>query len=196
MKKTLVLVALTFIIINLSAQDDRRRAWIGITLGPSVPVGDFGSTDLKESSGFASTGLNINLVNFGYRFTDNIGVTASWFGCAHELDLPSGAGFTGSWSYGGIMVGPLISIPVSEKVDFNLRPMLGFSTANLEIEGFGSESDSGTAFNMGAGLRVAFANRWGLLANMDYYSQKANIADVDYKINTLNFSLGIAYLFQ
>ena len=44
----------------------KRKGYIGLSLGPSIPIGDFAD----ESNGLAKTGLNLTLVNFGYLFAE------------------------------------------------------------------------------------------------------------------------------
>ena len=77
---------------NLS---QKRKGYIGISLGPSIPLGDFSN----PSSGAAKTGLHLNLVNFGYLITDNVGIAAIWFGAANPVSEIS----WNPWSYGGTM---------------------------------------------------------------------------------------------
>src|SRR5690554_4991522 len=52
----------------------QRRGYIGLSLGPSFAVGDVSDFPV---------GIMLNLVDFGYLFTDNIGIAAKWFGTAH-----------------------------------------------------------------------------------------------------------------
>jgi hypothetical protein len=188
MKKLLLLFSLVVCMCLSLYSQDTRRGWIGITAGTAIPLGDFASKD-GDGAGFAKTGLNINLINFGYKFGKNFGITAAWYGAAHSIDLD---GVSGTWSYGGLMAGPLLSFPVSENVDFDLKPMFGFATAKLDLEVY-EESGASLTFDLGASIRYGFAEKWGLLINMDYLSANPKFDDGNQKISALNLSLGLAY---
>ncbi len=69
MKKLIVLaIVFNFFVQNLFAQTNENKGFIGIALGPSIPLGDF-----------AKTGYSDHLINFGYRFGQNFGICASVF---------------------------------------------------------------------------------------------------------------------
>lgn len=55
MKKVIILLILAFLGINSQAQDE--RGYFGISLGPSIPLGDLASTDIdNDAAGWATTG--------------------------------------------------------------------------------------------------------------------------------------------
>ena len=53
---------------NFSAFN-KRKGFIGLSIGAAIPVGGF--TDK------AKTGLQLNLINIGYLFSENFGITAT-----------------------------------------------------------------------------------------------------------------------
>lgn len=168
----------------------RRKGYIGLSIGPSFPVGDF------ASYGYAKTGIHINLINFGYRFSENVGLSATWFGAANPLDVP---GYS-PWSYGGLMAGPLLSFPLSEKLEWDFRPMIGFSSAMLPDSKLGTERAASFAFNFGTVLRINVGNKVAVLWSADYYSTKArfenyigNNIPYEQNIGTISFGFGVAY---
>jgi hypothetical protein len=173
-------------------QEFERKGYIGISLGPSFPMGDFKNGAL--------TGLQISLINFGYLFTKNIGVTANWFGSAYDIST-EGVLDNATWSIGGLTFGPLISFSVNDVFEFDIRPTVGFIyvvTPEFSANGIiYLGSDNATAFNLdlGATVRFNFAKRWALLANIDYMSSKPKFATIDLyqQINTLGITAGIAY---
>lgn len=193
-KYVLVLVVLT-IAGNLWAQSE-RKGYIGISLGPSMPMGDYGDNSFtNEDAGFAKTGLNFNLINFGYKFGERFGIVASWYGAAHSIDID---GVDGTWGYGGLMGGPMLSWPVSEKLDLDVKLMLGYVVAILDLENEKETGDLGLAVDLGATLRYNFAERWALLINLDYFngSSKINFGGfetIDRKLTTINPTFGIAF---
>lgn len=166
---------------------DKRKGYIGLSVGASIPVGDFAD----KSDGLAKTGLQLNLINFGYLFSDNLGITATWFGAANPLDAD---GYD-PWSYGGLMAGPLLSFPLSEKVDWDFRPMIGYSVTTLPDIGFGIEQASSFAYNIGTVFRINVGNKVALLLNADYFSTKPKFVDYDFEqnIGTISFGFGVAY---
>lgn len=187
MKKTTTL--LLGLILSLSvafAQDGNRKGFIGLSLGPSIPLGDF------KEDGMANTGLNLTLVNFGYLFSENIGIAGSWFGAAHNIDVSSLGLYDGMWSYGGLMAGPLFSTPISEKVDFDLKGLIGYSVSKMELEGYEFDG-TGFAYSVGAGLRFNFSPKWAFLLNADYWGSPNKGDFMDRKIEVINTTVGIAY---
>ncbi len=179
-------------------QEFESKGYIGISLGPSFPMGDF--KDGGTFAGFgALTGLQISVINFGYLFTKNFGITANWFGSAYDIST-SGVLDNATWSIGGLSVGPLISFSANV-FEFDIRPTIGFIyvvTPEFSANGIiYVESDNATAFNLdlGATARFNFAKRWALIANIDYMSSKPKFATIDsyQQINTLGITAGIAY---
>ncbi|ELR73147.1 hypothetical protein C900_05196 [Fulvivirga imtechensis AK7] len=68
MKKYIFVLVMIAITGNLLAQSE-RKGYIGISLGPSMPMGDYGDNGFSNrDAGYAKTGLNFNLINFGYKF--------------------------------------------------------------------------------------------------------------------------------
>lgn len=102
----------------------RKKGFIGLELGANLPIGKFAD----ENDGAAKTGLQINFINFGYLFSENIGITATWFGASNPIE---GFGSDYLWAQGGLLIGPLFSIPFSEKVEWDIKPMVGLSRATI-----------------------------------------------------------------
>jgi len=176
---------------NLFAQSSDRKGFIGITIGPSIPIGDFADNSLNnDNAGYAKTGLNINLINFGYKFGQNFGITGLWFGAAHSVDFSA---VDAMWSYGGLMGGPMLSFPINEKLIFDLKGMIGFVSAKLDMYALGETSGIGVGFDFGASFRYNFSEKWCLLINGDYLASTSKFDEGDQKISTINLSLGIAF---
>jgi hypothetical protein len=208
MKKVLFTVLVMIISIVANAQMEDRRGYIGVTLGPAIPLGDFGDTNLdNEDAGLAKTGINFNLVHFGYKFSQNFGIAASWFGAAHEVDI-SGIDEVefsaneidaGTWSYGGLFAGVLVSIPAGEKLFFEFKPMVGFVTATSpEIKVSGStymedQQGSSIGFDLLGSVRYNFAEKWCAMFNVDYLTAKPEFDYFEQSISALSFNIGIAF---
>ncbi|PKO95727.1 MAG: hypothetical protein CVU12_08680 [Bacteroidetes bacterium HGW-Bacteroidetes-7] len=191
MRKLIILLTLIMLSANLFAQSSDRKGFIGITIGPSIPIGDFADNSLNnDNAGYAKTGLNINLINFGYKFGQNFGITGLWFGAAHSVDFSA---VDAMWSYGGLMGGPMLSFPINEKLIFDLKGMIGFVSAKLDMYALGETSGIGVGFDFGASFRYNFSEKWCLLINGDYLASTSKFDEGDQKISTINLSLGIAF---
>ena len=172
-------------IVNTSS---KRKGYIGLSLGASIPVGDFAD----KSIGLALTGVHLNLVTFGYLFSDNFGIEAAWFGAANPVDAD---GFD-PWSYGGLMVGPLLSFPVAEKVDWDLKPMIGYAVTTIPNLGYGTEQATSFAFSIGTQLRIHVGEKISLLVSGDYFSTDAVFVDYGIKQNVATFSIAFGGAFR
>lgn len=144
---------------------------------------------------------------------------------ANELVLP---GYrvtveTGTYSLGGLFLGGYGSFPISEKLDFDTRAMLGFAsvsspTYDIRYSAIGvgdvltfkqTSSTSGAfAYNIGAGLRWNVGRKICLLWMLDYMATNpefefdfTNIDGTttrrkyDQPISTFNSSISIGYRF-
>lgn len=146
-----------------------RKGYIGLSIGPSFAIGDL--SDLP-------VGAILNLVDFGYLFTNNIGVAAKWFGTAHA---ESGATF----GIGGLMGGLLASTPISEKINFEGKALIG---PGLFVASYDADSETSEAYfgyDLGVGLRFNTSEKVSLLLNADY------IGLSDY--SSINVTFGVAY---
>lgn len=204
MKKVIsIIISISFAVIALGQEQNFgqtdpkpvRRGYIGFSLGAAIPTGDFASTDINsDNSGFAQTGLTIQLVNFGYTFGGNFGIAGMWSGAAFALDVESlakNAGLSGMtvesdlWSFGAFMGGLLVSLPSnSMNVDFRFMIGSGSGTApEMSISGFvngshvdiiqNSASAMSLAYDLGIGLRLNVSKLISLNLFMDYLGCKA-----------------------
>ncbi len=189
-------------------ESPRRRGYIGFSLGPSFPIGDFAKQSFALDPGVTgsestSTGLQLNLVNVGYLFTKHIGIAGSWFGAAYSRTSDFRTDLE-PWSCGGIMIGPLISFPISEKVEWDLRPMLGRAVCSGQRQNTTPEpveSSASLIFNMGTVFRIHLAKKISLLVTADYFSTKLKFKDngaspngpPEQKMKALSLGLGFAY---
>jgi len=146
-----------------------RRGFIGLSLGAAIPVGDL--SDL-------GAGATLSLVDFGYLFHPNVGIAGKWFGSGHVVDDVS-------YGIGGLMFGVLASTPISPKVNFEAKGLLGFGVFTAS---YGSETESSEAYfgyDFGVGLRINTSNKISLLTNLDYMGIS------DYQ--SVNITFGVAY---
>jgi hypothetical protein len=189
-----LLLVLFLTVFTASAQSTRQ--YISLSVGPSFPSGDFGKTDINDStSGWAKTGVAIQ-VAYAYRITHNIGVTAivSYSGnsfditsyknaldAAHPDTMFSVESYL-SWSSGSIMVGPYLRLPLSDKLSWDIRGLIGIfgsRTPRLTIRATTADGEQlpeyfrqttrgfGFAWQVGTGFNLKM-NKYYLLLFADY----------------------------
>jgi hypothetical protein len=162
----------------------KKRGCIGLSVGANIPVGKFAD----ENDGAAKTGFQINLINFGYLFSDNIGITATWFGASNPI-VDGGSDYL--WSHGGLLVGPLFSFPVSEKIEWDVKPMVGLSWASITNTNL--EMASSFAFSLGTGFRFNVSRLIALTLGVDYITAKFKWDIGDQSMGTLGIKGGFAF---
>lgn len=174
----------------LFAQDPGRRGFIGISGGAAIPVVDFADNSADNlDAGYAETGYNLNVVNFGYTIWKDLGVTARGFLSAHTTDFSMEA----IWSYQGVMAGPIAVIPIHDKLDIGLQAMIGYVSAKIEVIDLGETKARNVGYDFGATLFYGFSKRWCLLASADYFTSKPRFNEGSRRISVINVNLGIAY---
>ena len=148
---------------NKNKGNVKKRGFIGLELGANIPLGKF--ADVND--GQAKTGYHINLINFGYLFSDNIGIAATCFGAVNPRVNGNDDYW---WSHGGLLVGPLFSFPVSEKIVWDIKPMVGKSWAS--ITGTNLELTSPIAFSVETGYRFNVSRLIALTLGVVYSTAK------------------------
>ncbi|MCF6341367.1 MAG: outer membrane beta-barrel protein [Bacteroidales bacterium] len=136
--KTKIVFLLFFVSLTVVGQNTRNS--IGLSIGPSFPLGDFSHAEIADStSGWAKTGFAIQ-ISYAYRIAHNFGITA--------LGLYSGNKFNASkykeeleilhpdygvsietrrnWSSGGMLLGPYLHFPLSDAISWDIRALFGF----------------------------------------------------------------------
>ncbi|HYG14902.1 MAG TPA: hypothetical protein VEC12_04045 [Bacteroidia bacterium] len=238
--KTKILIVILFLFGSgkLYSQEDleTHNAFIGISLGPSMPVGDFASKDIdNQSAGFASSGAIFD-INFTYNISRNWGFTASLRGQSNPFDENAfenelenenpGTLWTihsEQWSIGGLLIGAVRGIPISEDSRVEIRAMFGFLRATLpNVEWTGRQglielsgktySASASAFTglIGVGYRYNITSMLALTVNADYLGAQPEFRDVKtatnyntvrretfrQKFGSINFGVGLGFLFD
>jgi len=185
-KDVLILFIVTSITLTATAQEQKRKGYIGISIGPSIPIGEF------KEEGWANTGASLSLINFGYLFNSRIGIAANWFGGAHTVDVSQFQLADGMWSYGGLLIGPLVSAPIGRNVDFDARVQMGFSAANLKLDGYNVDG-TGFAYSAGIGIRTRLGEKWSLNFNADVLTSTNTGDYMKRKIQAINPTIGLSF---
>lgn len=190
MKKLLCLLMMSLFSFQVMGQEETPKGYLGFMLGPSFPYGSYSATG-NYDDGYAQTGVNINLLTFGYKVWKNLGITASWSGMANPLDI---WGTDGTLAVGNLMAGPMYSFKLSEKIELDLRLMLGYTTEQRKVDFMETATANGPSWAAGAMLHYNFAKRWQAIMNFENYHTQLDIQlDKDPKVRLINWSFGLAY---
>jgi Outer membrane protein beta-barrel domain len=184
--------------------------------GPSFPAGVFASTTNTDvEAGFAKSGFNINL-DFGYQISDYVGLTARGLYGNFSLDISAfnQTNVTADhWQYYGLVVGPMLTLPVADKAKVDVKAMGGIANANspaVKLNGtIIADQDWSVAFAMqfGANLRYNFKDNLFGLVNADYSYMKPSFSIItgtngssvttteDQKMGAFNVGLGVGINF-
>lgn len=149
--------------------NESRRGFIGLSVGPAIPVGDW--SDL-------GAGATLSIADFGYLFHPNVGIAAKWFGSGHTVN-------DHSLGVGGMMFGVLSSAPMSPKINFEAKGLVGFGLFTNSYESTIESSDTYLGYDLGVGLRFNTSKKISLLTNIDYMGI--------YDYNSVNITFGVAY---
>jgi len=243
MKNLLLLIGISMLIfcIHPASQSQDGEVFVGIGGGASIPLSDYAKTDFSdESSGYARIGGNFNIY-FGYRFNEYFSLAGLLNGCMNRYDyvelqnwfqqqfatsLPDTRWVVESknWGLGGLMAGPVGSIPlVTNKFFFEGRLLGGFLYAySPAIFVTGKENgepdkeiniEQGSAaswvIDAGAGFRYKRTRKQYFVLFADYMFSNPNFTNVGFntkefgfsradsfsqQISTVNVSIGIGYI--
>ncbi|MEJ1240263.1 hypothetical protein WBG78_19130 [Chryseolinea sp. T2] len=106
-----------------------------------------------------------------------------------------------TWKNWGVMIGPLISLPLGNRIKWELKPQVGYSAISVKSDMSLPDSLSvmraGVACNIGAGLRLNLGKRTCYMLNVEYMSAPIRFDDypVDANLGTIGASFGIAFRF-
>ncbi len=225
MKKTILLIVMALLVtVTVDAQRSKKRGkksdskgYYALTVGPAFPLGDFAKADTSATSGWAKTGINISLAQIGIKFNQNFGIAGQLLAGANRFDVSS-EGWNDKdsyWVYAGLMVGPLVSFPIADKMEVNFRPVVGYNmiaTPELNDNDNGvlweSEQVGAMSFDLGASFCYNLSDNVALNLGLDYFSTKAEFKrtvfagtiletsmDFTQQISTFSTSAGIMFRF-
>lgn len=192
--KKIILILITFFAFSITNAQD-SKGYIGVSIGAAFPGGE-----LTSNGNDAGTGLNLGLINMGYRFSENFGATLNWGGTAFSDNTYSSV----IYAVGYFAVGPMVSFPLNDKIVFDLKPQIAFTSGSYDTGdlGYGKlQLANSTGFMLGSSMNFSLAKHWAISLNLDYLSTKFaayndGIIQLDEaKISTVNTSLGIQYKF-
>ena len=199
MKKNIVFTAICMTIVSMvSAQTEIDRGYIGISLGPAIPLGSFA----KDGAG---TGGVLD-AHFAYKLKKNVGLAVLLRGQYLPVNVQSLSGRMGQvapaantnvkadgWNSGGLMAGIYSTQSLNQKgtLVFEGKTLAGFMTTASPVvdmhfslpEGSGwvrQHSTTATAFSylLNLGMRFNAGKRMAFMLSADYMNYTPNFKDV------------------
>ena len=158
------LVVLLFAAGPAPAQDEDRRAFIGLGIGPSAPFGSFADASSgNERAGRATPGYTSTFLNLGYRFGHRVGVAAAF---SYSEYVMRDGGDDDWWQVAGLTVGPMYSLRLDPKAALDLKAMFGLIALTPVVDSYTTidGTGSGAGIDMRATVRYDVFRRWALFA--------------------------------
>lgn len=165
--KQLIYVFTILCTVNfMSAQES--KFYLGLGLGVAFPGGEFSIDNDLE------TGVDLTLLNVGYRFSEHWGATLTWGSSGHTVedldDVAFGTGY--------LAVGPMYTLPISDKISWDIKPQYAFSMVGVytgdlaEETGADDLTATGSAFIFGNSLVFGSGKGFKFSINLDYLTGK------------------------
>jgi hypothetical protein len=169
------------------------KGYVGGSVGLFTPYQNLATTPYNpgQNGFFINTSIN-------YLPSLLLGVTTSvYFYSAPRLDNLR----ITSWKTCGAMIGPLISLPIGNKIKWETRPQIGYSiifpnASTSDLDSLDAKR-SGVAYNLSTGLRMNFGKRTCYMLNVEYLSatRKFEHYQVEPDVGLIGVSFGIAFRF-
>jgi hypothetical protein len=146
-------------------------------------------------AGAALNGYSNSLLNFGYRFGKNIGISAAFF--YGELFI-NGGGDDDWWQVIGITAGPQYTFFPGKKFESDLKARIGLLGTQKVVDTYANGDGLGTGFGLDlrASLRYNLFKRWCLLAETGYFVASQKYGDGHSgKLQAIAIEFGIGFRF-
>jgi hypothetical protein len=179
--------------MNIYEQTYEHKCFAGILFGPSLPSGDLNDQqDAGTNDGPVKTG-GTGGFTLGYIFTDKFGISVSFLNSSYNVKNST----TGKWwSLTSILAGPMFSFPVKNSFFLDLKPMLGYTNASLNVNESSENSGHGLGIYPDIALRYNFSRRWCAMAETGYLYSNQTFDDGNRKTNAINICFGAGYRFR
>jgi hypothetical protein len=178
---------------NIYEKAYEHKWFIGLVLDLSLPSGDFEDTmtgTLKTN--LAKTGGNGGFI-LGFIFKENFGISASYLNSSYNIKNSTTDKW---WSLTSFLAGPMFSVPVIKSFFLDLKPMIGYTNASLNVGNTSEKSGNGFGIYPSASLRYNFSRRWCALLETGYLFSNQKFYDNNKKMQAINLGVGIAYRFK
>lgn len=187
--------------VSLAVNAQDSKFYLGVGVGFASKGGDI-------DDGYKS-GINLNFLNLGYRFSESWGMTANLSSSGHAIEDSDSAVGIGVFS-----IGPMYSFPVGNNVSWDVKPQYAFSmkgvyrgddAANSPLGNLESIEYSGNGFLFGNSLVFGDGGSgFDFSLDFDYLfgsfnevSGPGGTFDIDEqnKYNSLKIGVGLRYNF-
>ena len=201
MKRLCLLIVLALLSsLNIKAQESEKKGYIGLSLGPAFPLQArqdsyniiISGNQFKYNPN-TPVGLNLTLIDFGYRIGENWGIAFSWFGTGHYRVHQSGNDkIETTSSKGGLLIGPMYSIPLKDDMflDFKLEAgrmvFISEESYNGDLRSY-SNSSGNLGFEIGSTLRKNISRNWAVMGNLNLHYVPG------FRNKMMNLTAGIGY---
>lgn len=183
MVRTCVQLLAVFFIAGdtVEAQQGERRGFIGLGIGPSMPLGSFADeTQVHLAGRGAATGYTSTLVNLGYRFRDRLGFSAA---LAYSEYPIHDVGDDDWWQVASVFGGPMYSVRLNTRAAMDFKAMLGLVVLTPVEDGFSTSGrvGSGLGVDVRAAIRYDVFRRWAVFAESGVQSSGASFGLNEYQ---------------
>lgn len=191
MKKLLLTAFTVFAFSFANAQES--KVYLGVSVGVAFPGGD--GTEYLNGSG-----LNLGLINFGYRFTKSWGATLNLTSSGFAYKDNDGAAL----GVGVFSVGPMYTAKLGDKMSLDLKPQYAFSIAGKTkgLDEVDEATFKGSGLVLGSSLNFGITKGFKFSINLDYTTGKFKEVEaggetfsLDDKISSLALGAGLRYNF-
>ena len=192
MKKIILLLVTVFSVTLGYSQDS--KFYLGVGLGFASNGGDISSDNNYNS------GININFLNTGYRFSESIGATVNLSSSGHAIE-----GTDSAIGIGVLSVGPMFTLPIGG-MSLDIKPQYALSMKGVyrgdDVADFESVEFSGSGFLLSNSLVIGDGEGLDFSIDLDYLNGKFNeisgpggTIDDDSKYSSLRIGVGMRYNF-
>ncbi|MDC0106848.1 hypothetical protein OAI60_00950 [Flavobacteriaceae bacterium] len=192
MKKAFLSFLFIFMITQSFAQDS--KFYLGIGVGLASNGGDISSDNNYKS------GININFLNTGYRFSESIGATVNLSSSGHPID-----GTDSAIGIGVFSVGPMFTLPIGG-MSLDIKPQYALSMKGVfrgdDVADIESIEFSGSGFLLSNSLIIGDGEGLDFSIDLDYLNGKFNeisgpggTMDDESKYNSFRLGVGMRYNF-
>lgn len=160
-------VTLILLLVSASAaaaQREDRRGFIGIGIGPSLPVGAFADASVTNPrAGRAFPGYTDTMLNVAYRKGRRWGI-AGFF--SYSEYVWRNGGDDDWWQVATISAGPLYSYPLGSRAAIDLKGTTGLMALTPVEDSYSTQGStgSGLVFDTRSAIRYDVFRRWALFA--------------------------------
>jgi hypothetical protein len=182
---------------SIIAQEQKSQILFGLTLGPSIPIGNFADNSINNrEAGFAgvSYGISDMLLDFEFIFKNsNFGLSATYISEGYAIDRDV---LDSRLDFSNITIGPMHSFGISNCFTVDLKCQFGYVSSLYRLSGTNDNSKygKGLGIDFRSLLRYQLNKHWFLIGQCGYFYSDQKFKDMDsFHIQALNVGLGVGF---